>query len=140
STATTRPAPISIPSNTRRLGRCAKAPRKWKWFWSREFKGMPKGYWIVHIDVRDPDGYQKYVEANAVAFARHQARFPVRGGNHVVTTGASRARHVVIEFRDSKPAVDCHNSREYQQAAILRDFASVVDLVIVEGYDGPQPG
>ena len=26
---------------------------------------MPKGYWIVHIDVRDPEVYQQYVKANA---------------------------------------------------------------------------
>jgi uncharacterized protein (DUF1330 family) len=31
---------------------------------------MPKGYWIVHVDVHDPDGYQKYVKANTPAFAK----------------------------------------------------------------------
>jgi uncharacterized protein (DUF1330 family) len=101
---------------------------------------MPKGYWIVHIDVRDPEAYQKYVKANGAAFAKYGARFLVRGGKHIVTTGAARARHVVIEFRDYETAVTCHDSREYQEAAKLRDAASVADLVIVEGYDAPQPG
>ena len=48
---------------------------------------MPKGYWIVHIDVRDPEIYQQYVKANATAFAKYGARFLVRGGKHVVTSG-----------------------------------------------------
>jgi uncharacterized protein (DUF1330 family) len=37
-------------------------------------------------------------------------------------------------------ALACHDSPEYQHAAAPRDKASRLDLVIVEGYDGPQPG
>ena len=46
----------------------------------------------------------------------------------------------MIEFRDYETAVACHDSEEYREAAKLRDAASDTDLVIVEGYDGPQPG
>ena len=101
---------------------------------------MAKGYWVVHVDVSDPEGYQKYVKANAAAFAKYGARFLVRGGQHVVAAGAARARSVVIEFRDYATALACHDSEEYREAAKLRDAASVVDLVIIEGYEGLQPG
>ena len=101
---------------------------------------MPKGYWIAHVDVRDPEAYQKYVKANGAAFAKYGARFLVRGGQHRVAAGAARARHVVIEFRDYATAIACCDSPEYQEAARLRDAASDADLVIIEGYDGPQPG
>jgi uncharacterized protein (DUF1330 family) len=101
---------------------------------------MPKGYWIVHVDVRDPEAYQKYVKANGAALAKYGARFLARGGKHVVKVGAARGRHVVVEFRDYETAVACHDSEDYREAAKLRDAASVADLVIVEGYDGPQPG
>jgi uncharacterized protein (DUF1330 family) len=101
---------------------------------------MPKGYWIAHVDVRDPEAYQKYVKANGAAFAKYGARFLVRGGNPIVAAGKARARHVVIEFRDYETAIACHYSPEYREAARLRDAASDADLVIVEGYDGPQPG
>ena len=101
---------------------------------------MPKGYWIVHSDARDAEVYQLYVKANAAAFGKYGARFLVRGGNHVVTRGKAPARNVVIEFRDYETAVACHDSEEYREAAKLRDAASLTDLVIVEGYDGPQPG
>ena len=101
---------------------------------------MSQGYWMVHVDVHDPEGYQKYVKANAVAFAKYGARFLVRGGKYLVTRGKAAERNVVIEFRDYETAVACHDSAEYRQAAKLRDAASDADLVIVEGYDGPQPG
>ena len=101
---------------------------------------MAKGYWIAHVDVRDPEAYQKYVKANGEAFANYGARFLVRGGKNHVAAGKARARHVVIEFRDYETAVACHDSPEYREAAKLRDAASDADLVIVEGYDGPQPG
>jgi uncharacterized protein (DUF1330 family) len=101
---------------------------------------MPKGYWIVHIEVTDPEGYKKYVAANGAAFAKYGARFLARGGKHVVKVGAAKPRNVVIEFRDYETAIACHDSQEYREAAKLRDAASVADLVIVEGYDGAQPG
>jgi uncharacterized protein (DUF1330 family) len=101
---------------------------------------MTKGYWIVHVDVRDPEIYQQYVKANAAAFAKFGARFLVRGGKHVVTRGSAPARNVVIEFRDYETALACHDSEEYRVAAKLRDAAAAVDLVIAEGYEGAQPG
>jgi uncharacterized protein (DUF1330 family) len=100
---------------------------------------MAKGYWVVHVDVRDPEAYQLYVKANAAAFVKFGARFLVRGGTHVVKAGAARSRNVVIEFADYATALACHDSKEYCEAAKLRDAASVADLVIVEGYDGLQP-
>ena len=101
---------------------------------------MAKGYWIAHVDVTDPEGYKKYVAANAAAFAKYKGRFLVRGGEHAVPRGKLKARHVVIEFPDYATAVACHESEEYRRAAVLRDAASTIDLVIAEGYDGPQPG
>ncbi len=101
---------------------------------------MPKGYWIVRVDVRDNEVYQQYVKANAAAFAKYGARFLVRGGKHVVTRGNAPARNVVIEFRDYETALACHDLPEYREAAKLRDAGAAVDLVIAEGYDGPQPG
>ena len=101
---------------------------------------MPKGYWIVQVEVRDPEIYQQYVKANAAAFAKFGARFLVRGGKHVVTRGKAPARNVVIEFRDYETALACHDSEEYRVAAKLRDAGASVDLIIAEGYDGAQPG
>ena len=101
---------------------------------------MPKGYWIGHVDVTDPEVYQKYLAANGVAFAKYGGRFLVRAGKHVVARGAARSRPVVIEFPDYSAAVACLESEEYKRAIEFRDKASLIDLVIAEGYDGVQPG
>jgi uncharacterized protein (DUF1330 family) len=52
---------------------------------------------------------------------------------------APRSRVVVIEFPDDQTALDCYQSPEYRKAKPLRDSVSTGDLV-VEGYDGLQPG
>ena len=103
---------------------------------------MPKGYWIARVDVHDPEAYQAYVSANAAAFAKYGARFLVRGGRFDSVEGLSRARNVVLEFPSYDAAIACWNSPEYKEALAHRTdpSVSVADLIIIEGYDGPQPG
>ncbi len=100
---------------------------------------MTKAYWIARVDVTDPQAYEGYRAANAVAFAKFGARFLVRGGRHEVKEGAARSRNVVIEFKDYETALACYESPENQSAMAHRTGASVGDLIIIEGYDGPQP-
>lgn len=69
---------------------------------------MAKGYWIGHVEVTDPEMYKKYVAVNGAAFAKYGGRFLVRGGTHVVASGAAKARQVVIEFPDYAAALACH--------------------------------
>jgi uncharacterized protein (DUF1330 family) len=101
---------------------------------------MAKAYWVAHVDVTDTDAYQQYVAANAKAFAKYGAKFLVRGGPAETREGKMRARNVVIEFKDYESAKACYDSPEYRDAMKFRENASSGDLVIVEGYDGPQPG
>ena len=100
---------------------------------------MPKGYWVVRMDVRDPEKYKDYAAANAAAFKKDGARFLVRGGKFETLEGSSRARNVVIEFPSHQAALDCWHSPEYKHALSIRAPISQGDIVIVEGYDGPQP-
>jgi len=100
---------------------------------------MPKGYWIARVDVSDPEKYKAYVAANARPFANYGARFVVRAGRFENPEGSHRARNVVIEFPSYQAAVDCWHSQEYQEVLKLRLGASTADLIIIEGYDGPQP-
>ena len=59
---------------------------------------MPKGYWIVRVDIADQEKYKEYVAANAAPFKEHGARFLVRAGRFEAVEGGSRARNAVIEF------------------------------------------
>ena len=100
---------------------------------------MAKGYWIVRVDITDQDKYKAYVAANAAPLKKYGARFLVRAGPFESLEGTSRARNAVIEFSTYQVAIDCYHSPEYQQAIKLRLSASTADLIIIEGYEGPQP-
>lgn len=100
---------------------------------------MAKGYWVVFADVTDPDGYKAYVAENAIAFRKYGGRFLVRGGRSDAPEGKPRSRTVVIEFPSYAAAIECYKSPEYAKAMALRAGKSIMDLAIVEGYEGPQP-
>ena len=100
---------------------------------------MAKGYWIGRVEVSDLEQYKLYVAANALPFQKYCARFLVRGGQFENPEGESRSRNVVLEFPSYQAAVDCWHSPEYQAAIKLRESVSAIDLIIIEGYDGPQP-
>ena len=101
---------------------------------------MAKGYWIARVDISDADAYKNYVAANAEAFKEYGARFIVRAGQFENLEGTSRSRNVVIEFPSYDAALACYRSPAYEKAMAFRRGASEADLVIIEGYDGPQPG
>ena len=98
-----------------------------------EEKKLPKGYWIVNIEVKDAEGYENYKKASWEPLLRYGAKFIVRGGTQQTPEGSSKARTVVIEFPDLRAAQLCYQSPQYQKAQAIRTKYSVADLVIVEG-------
>jgi uncharacterized protein (DUF1330 family) len=100
---------------------------------------MAKGYWVAFADVTDPEGYKAYIAENAKAFRKYGARFLTRGGTAETAEGQTRSRVVVIEFPTYAAALECYRSPEYAKAMALRRGKSIMDLAIVEGYEGPQP-
>jgi uncharacterized protein (DUF1330 family) len=100
---------------------------------------MAKGYWIARVDVKNEEGYKPYAAANPAIFKKYGGRFLVRGGKFDVAEGSTRARNVVIEFPDYAAALACYRSPEYQENIEVRLPHSAIELIVIEGYDGPQP-
>jgi uncharacterized protein (DUF1330 family) len=100
---------------------------------------MPKGYWIGRVDVTKPEAYQAYGVAIAKVLRKYGARFLVRGGTFEAVEGEARGRNIVIEFNDYATALTCYHSPEYSEAKALRASAADIDVIVVEGYEGPQP-
>jgi uncharacterized protein (DUF1330 family) len=100
---------------------------------------MAKGYWIGRVEVNNEEGYKPYAVANASIFKKYGGRYVVRGGTYECPEGQSRSRNVVIEFADYAAAVACYRSPEYQSNLKIRQAHAITDLIVVEGYDGPQP-
>lgn len=100
---------------------------------------MAKGYWIGRVDVRSDEGYKPYAMGNQAIFKKYGARYVVRAGKFECVEGNARSRNVVIELPDYATALACYNSSEYQANMKLRQLHSTADIVVIEGYDGPQP-
>jgi uncharacterized protein (DUF1330 family) len=100
---------------------------------------MAKGYWIGRVDVSSDEGYKPYAAANPPIFRKFGGRYVVRGGKFEGKEGTSRSRNVVIEFPSYQAALDCYNSPEYQANIKLRLPHAVADIIVIEGYEGPQP-
>lgn len=94
---------------------------------------MPKGYWIAHVTVTDPDQYKVYASAAPDALRKYGATILARGGTCQQMEGNGHARNVVIEFPSLQAAIDCYNSPEYQAAKAHRAGAGIVEIVLVEG-------
>src|SRR5919204_252573 len=99
---------------------------------------MPKGYWIPHLDVHNPEGYKAYMAATPPAHHKYTGVALVRGGTCEVMEGSARSRNVLREFPDYATALDCYRSPDYQHAITLRKGRADVDLFVIEGYNGPQ--
>jgi uncharacterized protein (DUF1330 family) len=100
---------------------------------------MAKGYWIPHLDVSNPQGFQAYRETADAWHRTNGSKLLARGGQSEVVEGKMRARNVIREYDSFDVAMKAYHSPEYSRAHPLREGHAVCDFPIVEGYDGPQP-
>lgn len=96
---------------------------------------MAKGYWVVRVDVTDPEQFKRYSAFVGPFLDANGGRFLVRGGQYTVPEGAARARTVVVEFPSYEAAQAAYDSADYQAGIELRRNAGIVDFVVVQGYD-----
>ena len=96
---------------------------------------VPRGYWVAHNTINDPEAYEDYKAAARPALQKFGAHFLIRGGDQTIVEGTMRDRTVVIVFPTLQAAHDCYNSQTYQKAKRIREKYAMGDLAIVEGFD-----
>ena len=99
---------------------------------------MAKGYWINLSDITDEARHAVYAKAVAEYLSRVGAKTLVKsepGNRREVVEGSVRSRQLIQEFSDYEGALAAYHSDEYQEIKKLRRNASIIDLVIVEGFD-----
>jgi uncharacterized protein (DUF1330 family) len=94
---------------------------------------MAKGYWVVDVDVTDPQKYAAYREFVTPYIASRGGTFLTRAGKVVVKEGAARSRTVVIEFPSFAEALAAYEDDAYTEGRKLRHGAGELDFVVVEG-------
>ncbi len=102
--------------------------------------GSKPAYWIVRVSVRDPERYKAYAALASEAMAAVGATSLARGGRIEIVEGTARGRNVVTRYPDMEAALACYHSDTYQRALAIRQEVAEADLLIIPGYDGPQPG
>jgi uncharacterized protein (DUF1330 family) len=91
-------------------------------------------YFIVDVDVKNPQAYEAYKQAAAASIAQYGGRYLVRSGKHEVLEGDWRpTRLVVLEFPTIAAAKRWYASAEYNQVKPIRLQHAVGHLVLVEG-------
>jgi uncharacterized protein (DUF1330 family) len=96
---------------------------------------MARGYWIVNLDVADPERYARYQAFVRPFLEENGGRFLVRGGTHEVVEGTARVRQVVVEFESYEKALAAYRSEAYQTGMQDRLGASTANFVIAEGLE-----
>lgn len=95
---------------------------------------MPKGYWIVHIKVIDPDAYRRYADVAPAIVSKLGGKYTVDAGRAETAEGdASLDRHVVVEFPSFEAAVSAFRSDEYQSIVQLRKASAECLFTLAEG-------
>ena len=94
---------------------------------------MAKGYWLIHVTVKNPDAYKEYVERDTPIIEGLGGRFMIRGGQSETVEGTSLNRHVMVEFPSYEAALSAYHDPAYQDVADIRRANADSSFVIVEG-------
>ncbi len=94
---------------------------------------MKKGYWLIRVDIIQPDIFTDYASKTGPALDAYGGKFLVRAGRSQSVEGGARSRNSVIEFPSYQAALDCYHSPQYQALVQLRTGACEMDILVIEG-------
>ena len=96
---------------------------------------MKKGYWIsLYFKVDNQENLKKYAETVTPIIKSFRGKPLVRGGKHKTFNGDDFLRTVIWEFPSYDIAMECHNSKEYQDGWSLAKDTTKRHMQIVEGF------
>ena len=95
---------------------------------------MSKGYWLAtYKKIGDLEKLKKYAETVTPIIKSFGGQALVRGGKYQVLEGDNFIRTVIWEFPSYQKAMECHQSKEYQEGWSIARESVKRNLLIVEG-------
>ena len=96
---------------------------------------MKKGYWIsLYVKIDNKENYKKYAET-IIPIVKSFGGIPlIRGGEHKTYNGQDFIRTVIWEFPSFQKAIDCHNSKEYQEGWNIAKGTTERHMQVGEGF------
>ena len=93
-----------------------------------------KGYWIaLYKKIGDIDNLKNYAAKATPVIKSYGGKPLVRGGKYISLEGDDFPRTVIWEFPNYEKAMECYNSKEYQDRLAIAKKTTERNLQIVEG-------
>src|SRR5260221_13622162 len=97
---------------------------------------MPKGYFFVEIEIRDPAAYEAYRTSVPDIIAAHGGRILVRGEDAQPLDGlVPHRRRVIVEFDSPEAVKNFYHSDAYQAVQPIRLKASKGFVCLLTGTE-----
>ena len=95
---------------------------------------MSKSYWIAtYRTIGDIEKLKKYAEIVTPVIKSFGGQALVRGGKYQILEGENFIRTVIWEFPNYQKAIECHESKKYQEGWSIARESVKRNLLIVEG-------
>ncbi len=94
-----------------------------------------KGYWVaLYKQINNVDNLKNYGAKVTPIIKSFGGKPLVRGGKYQIIEGEDFSRTVIWEFPNFQKAIECHESKEYQDGWSLAKNTTERNLQIVEGF------
>ena len=95
-----------------------------------------KGYWIaLYKKIESIENLKKYADTVTPIIKSFGGKPLVRGGKYKCLEGNNFPRTVIWEFPNYEKALECHNSKKYQDGWSLARDTTERNLQIIEGFN-----
>ena len=94
-----------------------------------------RGYWVaLYKKINNSDNLKKYGDIVTPIIKSFGGKPLVRGGEYKHLEGDDFTRTVIWEFPSYEKAIECHDSKEYQEGWSLAKDTTERNLQIVKGF------
>ena len=94
-----------------------------------------KAYWIsLYLKVNNQENLKRYAETVTPIIKEFGGVPLVRGGKHQTFDGDDFIRTVVWEFPSFEKAIECHQSKEYQDGWNIAKSTTSRHMQVIEGF------
>ena len=95
-----------------------------------------RGYWIaLYRKIDNAESLKNYSTHVTPVIKSFGGKPLVRGGEYQCLEGENFSRTVIWEFPSYENAIDCHNSKEYQEGWSMAKDTTERNLQIIHGFN-----
>ena len=95
-----------------------------------------RGYWVaLYKKIDEPENLKRYSDKVTPIIKSFGGKPLVRGGNYQCLEGEDFSRTVIWEFPTYEAAIECHNSKEYQEGWQIAKSTTERNLQIIQGFN-----